>query len=242
MSLSSRTYVLAMNKDAYDRLPRDLKTVLDANSNALAAGMAGAMWDLQAAAVAENVAERGDVIVTLLPEAVAHWRRETEPVVTAWLKDMKEQQGRRRQADRERARAVGKIRRLAGAATVAGSAAAGAGSRRRSRSQVRSQQVRKPRPRRRRRRKWTPPRPRRPSQNLRRRRRRRRRRRMLPPALRRPPLHLRRNYPPHGPPRPPRRRHRRSSLFWRRRHRRRQHRPRPQHCRRRRRWIFRSSF
>ena len=90
LSLSSRTYVLAMNKPAYDRLPRDLKTVLDDNSGELAAGMAGAMWDLQAHAVAENVAESGDVIVTLLPEAVAHWRKATEPVVTTWLKDMKE--------------------------------------------------------------------------------------------------------------------------------------------------------
>ncbi len=91
LSLSSRSYVLAMNKQAYDRLPRDVKPVLDANSGQFAAGMAGAMWDLQANAVAEDVAERGDIIVTLLPEAVAHWRRATEPVVAAWLKDMKEQ-------------------------------------------------------------------------------------------------------------------------------------------------------
>jgi TRAP-type C4-dicarboxylate transport system substrate-binding protein len=90
LSLSSRTYVLAMNKPAYERLPRDLKTVLDNNSNELAAGLAGAMWDIQAHAVAEDVAERGDVIVTLLPEAVAHWRKATEPVVETWLKDMKE--------------------------------------------------------------------------------------------------------------------------------------------------------
>lgn len=90
LSLSSRTYVLAMNKPAYERLPHDLKTVIDNNSDDLAAGMAGTMWDLQAYAVAENVAESGDVIVTLLPQAVAHWRRATEPVTAAWLKDMKE--------------------------------------------------------------------------------------------------------------------------------------------------------
>jgi len=90
LSLSSRTYVLAMNKSAYDRLPRELKAVLDANSGQFAAGMAGAMWDVQANAVAADVAERGDVIVTLLPEAVAHWRRETEPVIGTWLKEMKE--------------------------------------------------------------------------------------------------------------------------------------------------------
>jgi TRAP-type transport system periplasmic protein len=91
LSLSSTTFVLAMNKDAYDRLPRDLKPVMDRNSGLLAAGMAGAMWDVQAAAVANDVAERGDVIVTLLPEAVAHWRKATEPAVNAWLKDIKEQ-------------------------------------------------------------------------------------------------------------------------------------------------------
>lgn len=90
LSLSSRTYVLAMNKAAYERLPRDLQIVFDNNSGQFAAGMAGAMWDLQARAVAENVAQSGDVIVTLLPEAVAHWRKAAEPVVEAWLKDMNE--------------------------------------------------------------------------------------------------------------------------------------------------------
>jgi hypothetical protein len=80
-----------MNKDAYDRLPRDLKTVLDNNSGQVAAGMAGTMWDLGAAAAADMVGERGDTIVTLLPEAVAHWRKATDPVTGIWLKEMKEQ-------------------------------------------------------------------------------------------------------------------------------------------------------
>ncbi len=90
LSLSSTTFVLAMNKASYDRLPRDLKAVLDRNSGQAAAAMAGAMWDVQAAAVATDVGQRGDVIVTLLPEAVAHWRKATEPVAVSWLKDMKE--------------------------------------------------------------------------------------------------------------------------------------------------------
>jgi TRAP-type transport system periplasmic protein len=89
-SLSSTTFVLAMNKAAYDKLPRELKTVIDNNSGLPAAGMAGAMWDLQASAVVDMVSERGDPITTLLPEAVAHWRKATEPVVEAWLKDFKE--------------------------------------------------------------------------------------------------------------------------------------------------------
>jgi hypothetical protein len=90
-SPSARTYVLAMNKASYDRLPRDLKIVIDNNSGQPAAAMAGAMWDIQAAAVANMVVERGDLIVTLLPEAVAHWRKAAEPVIDAWRKENKEQ-------------------------------------------------------------------------------------------------------------------------------------------------------
>jgi TRAP-type C4-dicarboxylate transport system substrate-binding protein len=89
-SLSTRTFVLAMNQAAYNGLPADLKKVIDDNSGQVAAGMAGAMWDLQAAAVADMVSARGDPVVTLMPEAVAHWRKATEPVVAAWLKQMKE--------------------------------------------------------------------------------------------------------------------------------------------------------
>jgi hypothetical protein len=90
-ALSTTSFVLAINKPAYERLPRDLKTVLDNNSGQVAAAMAGAMWDAQAAAVADTAIQRGDPIVTLLPEAVAHWRKATQPVVDAWLKAMKEQ-------------------------------------------------------------------------------------------------------------------------------------------------------
>ncbi|MGA8499483.1 MAG: TRAP transporter substrate-binding protein [Xanthobacteraceae bacterium] len=89
-SLSTTTFVLAMNKAAYDKLPRDLKTVIDNNSGQSAATVAGAMWDVQAAAVVDMVGSRGDPITTLLPEAVARWRKATEPVIEAWLKDMKE--------------------------------------------------------------------------------------------------------------------------------------------------------
>jgi TRAP-type transport system periplasmic protein len=92
-SPSARTYVLAMNKASYDRLPHDLKIVIDNNSGQPAAAMAGAMWDIQAAAVANMVIERGDLIVTLLPEAVARWRKAAEPVIDAWRKEIRELKG-----------------------------------------------------------------------------------------------------------------------------------------------------
>jgi TRAP-type transport system periplasmic protein len=89
-AFSTTTFVLAMNKASYDRLPRELKTVVDDNSGQRAAGVAGAMWDQEAAAVADLVVQRGDPIDTLLPEAVEHWRKVTEPVIDAWQKQMKE--------------------------------------------------------------------------------------------------------------------------------------------------------
>ena len=89
-SLCTSTLVLAMNKATYQRLPRDLKTVIDSNSGQAAAGMAGAMWDLEAKAVADMVRERGQAVTMLTAEEVGHWRKATEPVIGTWLKQMKE--------------------------------------------------------------------------------------------------------------------------------------------------------
>jgi TRAP-type transport system periplasmic protein len=89
-SLSTSVFVLAMNRATYERLPRDLKKVIDDNSGADAAGLAGAMWDLEAQAVADRVREHGDDVTLLTAEEVAHWRKATEPVIGAWLKEMKE--------------------------------------------------------------------------------------------------------------------------------------------------------
>jgi TRAP-type transport system periplasmic protein len=88
-ALSTRTYVLAMNKTAYEKLPPDLQKVIDGNSGQLAAGMAGAMWDLRAQAVAAMAIRRGDRVVTLAPDAVAHWRKATAPVIEHWIKEMR---------------------------------------------------------------------------------------------------------------------------------------------------------
>jgi len=88
-SLSTTTYVLAMNKAAYAKLPQDLKKIIDDNSGQIAASMAGAMWDLKAKAVADAVRASGESIVTLSPQAVAPWRKATEPVIDVWIKELR---------------------------------------------------------------------------------------------------------------------------------------------------------
>jgi TRAP-type C4-dicarboxylate transport system substrate-binding protein len=88
-SLSTTTFVLAMNKSTYDGLPADLKKVIDDNAGQVAASMAGTMWDLQAGSVIDMVSRRGDPIVTLAPDAAEPWRKATEPVINTWLRQMK---------------------------------------------------------------------------------------------------------------------------------------------------------
>ncbi len=87
---STTAFVLAMNREIHDRLPRDLKAVVDANAGPAAAAMAGAMWDADAATAAGAARERGDGFIVLSPEEALRWRKATEPVVAAWLKQMKE--------------------------------------------------------------------------------------------------------------------------------------------------------
>lgn len=90
-ALSTTTFVLAMNKAAYDRLAPPLKQVIDANSGQPAAGMAGAMWEIEAARATATAQERGDTVTILGPREVARWRKATEPVLATWAKQMKEQ-------------------------------------------------------------------------------------------------------------------------------------------------------
>jgi TRAP-type transport system periplasmic protein len=89
-TLYTATFVLAMNRPKYEGLPADLKTAIDKNSGQIAATMAGAMWDEQALIVSDAVRKRGNTIITLSEDEKARWRKTTEPVVEAWVKQVKE--------------------------------------------------------------------------------------------------------------------------------------------------------
>jgi TRAP-type C4-dicarboxylate transport system substrate-binding protein len=88
-ALSTVPFVLAMNRAAYERLPRDLRTVIDDHAGQAAAGMAGAMWDFEAKAVADAARVRGHSITVIGADEVARWRKRTEPVIAAWQNQMK---------------------------------------------------------------------------------------------------------------------------------------------------------
>lgn len=90
-TLYTATFVLAMNKAKYEGLPADLKKVIDNNSGLPQALLAGKMWDDQAIAVGDTVRKRaGNTISTIDPAEAAKWRKATEPVVDAWIKQVRE--------------------------------------------------------------------------------------------------------------------------------------------------------
>ncbi|PTM42311.1 TRAP transporter substrate-binding protein [Bosea sp. 124] len=84
------TFVLAMNKAKYEALAPDLRAVIDKNSGAVAAGMAGRVWDEQAIVVSDMVRKRGNTITVIDESEAARWRKTTEPVIENWLKTTKE--------------------------------------------------------------------------------------------------------------------------------------------------------
>ena len=89
-TLCTATFVLAMNKARYESLPADLKKVIDDNSGQAFAALAGAMWDDQARIVEDLVRKRGNTVTAISAEEAARWRRATEPVTEAWMRQVKD--------------------------------------------------------------------------------------------------------------------------------------------------------
>jgi TRAP-type C4-dicarboxylate transport system substrate-binding protein len=89
-TLYTSTFVLAMNKAKYDALPADLKAILDRNSGATLAEIAGRQWDEMGLPVADMVAKRGNTITVLSEAEKKRWQQATQPVIEAWLKGAKD--------------------------------------------------------------------------------------------------------------------------------------------------------
>ena len=88
-TLSTSTFILAMNRAKYSALAPDLKKVIDDNSGVAAAAMVGRMWDEQAVVIEDMVRKRGNTVSSLSAEETARWRKATEPVIETWIADLK---------------------------------------------------------------------------------------------------------------------------------------------------------
>jgi TRAP-type C4-dicarboxylate transport system substrate-binding protein len=87
-TLSTTSFLLAMNKARYESLPGDLKGVIDANSGFRPAADAGAIWDNEAVTVTELVRNRKNTIGSLPEEGVKFWRKAVEPIYETWTKQI----------------------------------------------------------------------------------------------------------------------------------------------------------
>ena len=77
---------LVMNRAKYDSLPDDLKKVIDDNSGAKLAALAGEAFDRVEAEERQKYVTAGAAI-NVIPEAeLQPWRDATQPVLDAWVK------------------------------------------------------------------------------------------------------------------------------------------------------------
>jgi TRAP-type C4-dicarboxylate transport system substrate-binding protein len=87
-TLHEPTLVMVMNKQSYEKLPAELKKVIDANSGEWLAREFGSRWekdDMPARAKAEKL---GHPIISVPEAEQARWRKAAQPVYDDWIKEM----------------------------------------------------------------------------------------------------------------------------------------------------------
>ena len=87
--LYTQTFAFSMNKASYDKLPPDLKAVIDKNSGIETAAMFGRAMD-EGDKVGRQIAERAkNNIVALDLAETQRWRRTASTVETDWINEVK---------------------------------------------------------------------------------------------------------------------------------------------------------
>jgi TRAP-type C4-dicarboxylate transport system substrate-binding protein len=86
--LYTQTFAVAMNKAAYDKLPADLKKVIDANSGIETAALFGRAMDEGDKAGFALAQKRGNNIITLNAAETARWREAAAKTRDVWFKEV----------------------------------------------------------------------------------------------------------------------------------------------------------
>ncbi len=86
--LYTAAFVLAMNKGVYDKLPDDLKAVIDANSGADFSANAGKVSQDADAAARKIATDLGNNIIELSQAEIETWKAAAQPTIDAWVKEM----------------------------------------------------------------------------------------------------------------------------------------------------------
>lgn len=83
--LYTQTFAFVMNQAAYDRLPADLKHVIDANAGIEWAGRFGAANDADDLVARDAAMAQGNAIVTLDADETARWRAAAQVTIDHWF-------------------------------------------------------------------------------------------------------------------------------------------------------------
>jgi TRAP-type C4-dicarboxylate transport system substrate-binding protein len=86
-TLHGPTLAMIMNKNSYAKLPDDLKKVLTDNSGPKAARWLGEKWEAADKPGIEHAKKLGHEVVTISDAETARWRKASQPVYDAWIKE-----------------------------------------------------------------------------------------------------------------------------------------------------------
>ena len=88
--LGTNVFTFLMNKASYNRLPRALKAVLDANSGRAIARAAGQNWvDIEQPGLKAVQSRKKNMFHTIAPDEVARMKEAAKPVFARWFAEMK---------------------------------------------------------------------------------------------------------------------------------------------------------
>lgn len=84
----TQTFVFAMNKSSYAKLPADLKKVIDDNSGPAVAAMMGRVMDDGDKVGLKIAQDRGNTIITLDAKETERWKEVAQRVIEKWSAEM----------------------------------------------------------------------------------------------------------------------------------------------------------
>ncbi len=88
-ALYTTTFVMAMNKDKYSKLPPDLKRIIDQNSGPDTSAWLGKTQQGNDPIGRKAAADRGNTIFTIDPTEAAQFRKASDQVDDEWVEEMK---------------------------------------------------------------------------------------------------------------------------------------------------------
>ncbi|MBK8456070.1 MAG: TRAP transporter substrate-binding protein [Phyllobacteriaceae bacterium] len=84
-SLYTSTFIMAMNKGVYDKMPADLKAVIDANTGEEFSAFAGKTSQEADAPAREMAVKLGNNIIQLTPDQVEGWKTAAQSIIETWI-------------------------------------------------------------------------------------------------------------------------------------------------------------